>query len=274
MQEAKESAERGSRHKTQFLSAVSHDLRTPVNALSLQTELLSHVVAEPGGTIGGDLRELSADMRRAATGLVELINDLLDLTWYDSGVVRNHLADFALEEWLAATLGPLIPLAKAKGLDFRWRVDRPGRVVRADRVKLGRVLVNLVGNAIKFTESGRVDVSRVPCRGLAFPGRAPTPGRASPRGARADLRRVRPAPRTPSRPDQGTGLGLAICRRLVESVGGRLAVAAARSWQHVRRPYPPQPPPQSRGRARGQGRGRGVPPPPPPGPADDLAGRG
>ncbi len=226
LQEAKESAERTSRHKSQFLSAVSHDLRTPVNALSLQAELLSHMVVGPGAPDARELRDLSADMRTAAGGLVELINDLLDLSWFDSGEVQNRPTEFSLQEWLSATLVPLAPTARARGLDLFWRPDRPGRVVRADRVKLSRVLVNLVGNAIKFTEAGRVEVTAgADAEGwFALVVRDTGPG--IPEDQKARIFDEFAQLRNPERDrTKGTGLGLAICRRLVEAVGGKLSVA-------------------------------------------------
>ena len=228
LKEAKESAERASLRKTQFLSAVSHDLRTPVNAMSLQAELLGHLVASAGPTAPADeLRDLAADLRRAAAGLVELINDLLDLSKFDSGTVEHRIGDFALDEWLSVTLVPLELTARAKGLGFSWRADRPGRIVRADRVKLGRVLTNLVGNAIKFTEAGSVTVAAGadPAGWLALAVRDTGPGIPDDQLARIfdDFAQLRNPERDRTK---GTGLGLAICRRLVESAGGRLGVAS------------------------------------------------
>ena len=222
--EAAGAAERIGLQKTQFLAAVSHDLRTPVNAITLQAELMGYLVAGAEPPVPAELRDLAADLRRAAGGLAELINDLLDLSRFDSGRIEHRPTDFAPEEWLAAALGPLGPTARAKGLTLSWLVDRPGRVLHADRVKLGRVLTNLVGNALKFTEAGAVGVSLgVDASGcLVLAVRDTGPGiPADQLGVIFDeFAQLRNPERDRSK---GTGLGLAICRRLIESAGGHLA---------------------------------------------------
>jgi PAS domain S-box-containing protein len=224
LQHAASAAEADSRRKSQFLTAISHDLRNPVNALSLQTELLARLLArrkEPEG----DVRSLVGDIHRVVTNLIELLNDLLDLSRFEAGAIEDRPSIFALEEWLESALAPLEGAAVAKGLDFTWRVDRPGRVIRADRTNLGRVLTNLVGNALKFTERGGVDVSvrATPDRGLILVVRDTGPGIPADQLERIfdEFAQLRNPARDPSK---GTGLGLAICRRLVEGVGGRLTV--------------------------------------------------
>ena len=226
LQRAKREAENTSRNKTQFLSAVSHDLRTPVNALSLQAELLARLV-EGREDSAEELAGLAEDIRQASTNLIELINDLLDLTRFDSGLVEHHPTVFELEGWLASTLRPIALMARNKGLGFRWSVDRPGRTVFADRVKLGRVLTNLAGNAVKFTERGEVIVAAGAAGdgSLALAVRDTGPG--IPEGQRERIFDEFAQLRNPERDrSKGTGLGLAICRRLVAAVGGRLMVAS------------------------------------------------
>ncbi|HEV3166601.1 MAG TPA: PAS domain S-box protein, partial [Isosphaeraceae bacterium] len=114
---AKEAAEQTALNKTRFLSAVSHDLRTPVNALSLLAELLGHIVNQHDDS-GGELRAVVGDIRLAAANLIELINDLLDLARFDSGDVAQHPTDFPLDAWLAATIEPLQLTAHAKNLSL------------------------------------------------------------------------------------------------------------------------------------------------------------
>ncbi|MEO6808675.1 MAG: PAS domain S-box protein [Isosphaeraceae bacterium] len=224
LQRSRDAAEQASKHKTQFLSAVSHDLRTPVNALSLQAELLTRLVAVRDDP-DAELSELADEIRQAAGNLIELINDLLDLARFDSGQVEHHLTTFALDEWLVSTLAPLEIMARAKQIDFQCRVDQAGRLVRADRVKLGRVLVNLAGNAVKFTDIGSVVVhaGATPEGWLALAVRDTGPG--IPADQRERIFDEFAQLRNPERDrTKGTGLGLAICRRLVDSVGGRLTV--------------------------------------------------
>lgn len=217
-------AENASRRKTQFLSAVSHDLRTPVNALSLQAELLARLI-EIRGDRDDDLDQLAGDIRKVAANLIELINDLLDLTRLDSGLVDHRPTEFALDDLLEQTLDPLETTAADKGLEFSWRVDRPGRVIRGDKVKLARVLVNLVSNAVKFTDSGRIDITARATAdgGLTLSVRDTGPGIPEDQLDRIfdEFAQLRNPERDRTK---GTGLGLAICRRLVDGVGGRLTV--------------------------------------------------
>ncbi|MDB5349561.1 MAG: domain S-box protein [Planctomycetota bacterium] len=221
---AMEASESASRRKTQFLSAVSHDLRTPVNALSLQAELLSRIV-EMRDDPGEELQLLAGDIRSVAGNLIELINDLLDLTRFDSGVVDHHPTTFRLDDWLATTLAPLELTARTKNLEFSWSVDRPDRVVCADRVKLGRVLVNLVGNAVKFTEEGGVSISAGADENGALRLAVTDTGPGIPADQLERIFDEFAQLRNPERDrTKGTGLGLAICRRLVEGVGGHLTV--------------------------------------------------
>ncbi len=224
LQRTVEAAETASRRKTQFLSAVSHDLRTPVNALSLQAELLARLI-EIRDDDDPEMTQLATDIRTVAANLIELINDLLDLTRFDSGMVDFHPSEFPLDTWLERTLAPLEASAHSKGLDFTWRVDRPGRMLRGDKVKLSRVLINLVSNAVKFTDSGRVDITvrATPDGGLILVVRDTGSGIPEDQLERVfdEFAQLRNPERDRTK---GTGLGLAICRRLVEGVGGRLTV--------------------------------------------------
>ncbi len=258
LQAAKEAAEASARNKARFLSAVSHDLRTPVNGLSLLSELLCRLVAARVGP-GDELGELAGDLRGAAANLVELINDLLDLTRFDLGEADHHPSTFALDDWFDSVLRPLEPSAAAKGLTLSWGADRPGRALRADRVKLGRVLTNLVGNAIKFTDAGAVVVSAGadPEGWLVLEVRDTGPG--IPADQRERIFDEFAQLRNPERDrTKGTGLGLAICRRLVGSVGGQIAVAEAeRGGSVFTARFPPD---------------HLVDAPPPPGPSDSRFG--
>lgn len=226
LRRAAESAEQASRNKTQFLSAVSHDLRTPVNALSLQAEWLGQIVSGMERT-DPELSALSEDIRRASSNLIDLVNDLLDVSLFDSGVLEYHVTEFPLDAWLDSALAPLRVTARSKGLSLGWRVDRPGRVVRGDRVKLGRVLTNLAGNAVKFTERGTVDVVAAadPQGRLVLTVTDTGPG--IPKDQRERIFDEFAQLRNPERDrTKGTGLGLAICRRLVMAAGGTLTVAS------------------------------------------------
>jgi PAS domain S-box-containing protein len=224
---AKEAAEQTARNKSRFLSAVSHDLRTPVNALSLLAELLLHITRRHDDP-EGELTHTAHDIRQAAANLIELINDLLDLARFDSGDVAHRPSEFSLEEWLDGTLEPLLLTAHSKNLELTWSVDQPGRVLRTDRVKLSRVLMNLVGNAIKFTERGVVTINagRTADGWLSLAVHDTGPGIPDDQRERIfdEFAQLRNSERDRNK---GTGLGLAICKRLVEAAGGRLMVESS-----------------------------------------------
>jgi len=223
MKAAKEAAELSAQNKSRFLSAISHDLRTPINALNLLASMLKKLVRVRQGD--EELAKLVKNLDRASSTLVEMVNDLLDLTSFDSGALTQRVTEFELRSWLEAMLGPLEETAKAKPLDFRWSLEGPNVWVRADRVNLGRVVTNLVGNAIKFTEQGGVEVTvHSPVEGeLRI--RVEDTGSGIPAEQLERIFDEFAQLRNPERDrSKGTGLGLAIARRLVEAVGGRMEV--------------------------------------------------
>jgi signal transduction histidine kinase len=153
--EARLSAERANHAKSRFLAAASHDLRQPLQALRLFLSVLS----------GRELPrrkidEIVENMDVALTGGEELLRSLLDLSTIDAGVVVVRSADIATQELMALVETRNRTVAEAKGLRFRVRVE-PGRLL-ADPVLLGRVLDNLINNAIRYTERGGILVA---CRG-------------------------------------------------------------------------------------------------------------
>ncbi|HEX8199194.1 MAG TPA: HAMP domain-containing sensor histidine kinase, partial [Isosphaeraceae bacterium] len=145
------------RRKTRFLAAVSHDIRTPVNAMVLSCQLLRLMARDHPGS--AEVQDLIESLHAGASSLVELVNDLMDIVRYDQGKLEFSDTDFALGEFLNRTLEGLRPLAEQKRLTLTGCVPSPGALVRADAVKLARVVRNLVSNAIKFTEEGGVWVS-------------------------------------------------------------------------------------------------------------------
>lgn len=225
-EQAAKAAEEASRQKSQFLSAVSHDLRTPVNALCLQAEWLMKLLA---GQVRSEaeLVNVATDIRHASTNLRDLVNDLLELNVLDAGAPDSRPTTFLLDEWLEGLLAPLKLTAQAKGLGFTWQVDRPGRVIRGDRTKLGRVLVNLVGNAVKFTQRGGVKIEAGAGPDGWFSLSVTDTGPGVPKDKLARIFDEFAQLRNPERDrTKGTGLGLAICRRLVQGAGGRLRVSS------------------------------------------------
>ena len=228
LERRREEAAEEARRKTRFLAAISHDIRTPVNALVLSCELLRAIgQSSPTATIDvGDIEDLTGALLNNAAALVELVNDLLDIARHDQGKLEFEESEFPLGELLAGTIEGLRPLAVQKHLDLILDVATPAAVLRTDRVKLARVVQNLVANAIKFTESGHV---RVAARASGADGlrlEVEDTGIGIPEAMREGIFDEFAQLRNPERDrTKGTGLGLAICRRLVVAMGGEIAVA-------------------------------------------------
>jgi PAS domain S-box-containing protein len=223
---AKEVAEAASRAKTTFLANMSHEIRTPMNAIIGLTHLLR---ADP---VSDRQEELLGKVSEAAEHLLLIINDILDLSKIEAGKLALERSDFALPDVLEQVRALYGERAREAGLRLTFTVepDVPDEL-HGDALRIGQILLNLVGNAVKFTKHGGVDVlvTRTP------PGGLPDGVRfvVSDTGigiAREDLARLfgsfEQADASTTRRYGGTGLGLAICRSLVEMMGGRIGVAS------------------------------------------------
>ncbi len=213
---AKEAAERAHRAKSRFLAHAGHDLKQPLQAISMFTGMLERQTTSPRGLA------LIKDLRLAQRSMHELLGAILDISRLESGVVEPKLADLplaALFERLEAEFGAL---AAAKGL--RLRVVATGATVRSDPVLLERILRNLLANAVRYTEAGGVLLGVRRRRGLLW-----IEVRDSGRGiAEADRRRIFEEFVQLDLPDrdrsEGIGLGLAIVERLARLLGHALEV--------------------------------------------------
>jgi signal transduction histidine kinase len=216
-------AEEASVRKTRFLASVSHDIRTPVNAINLMAEVIRRAVDNPA--LAEQVPHLAQRLQANALALVELVTDVLDVARFDVGKVELQESEFALHELLADEHRQLHPLAADKGLALELEPpDRP-LWVRTDRVKLARVLGNLIGNAIKFTDGGAVRLGATlgPDRQVVI--RVADTGLGIATEHQAFIFDEFAQLRNPERDrEKGTGLGLAICKRLVDIMGGTIAV--------------------------------------------------
>ncbi|MGM0638106.1 MAG: ATP-binding protein [Pseudomonadota bacterium] len=215
-------AESASQAKSEFLATVSHEIRTPLNGvIGMSDVLLEHRLEAPA-------RHCAATIHDSAELLLELINDLLDFSKIEAGRLELEQRALALDELIDGVVALLAPRASARGVALLTRVDPhlPARVL-ADPGRLRQVLINLVSNAVKFTQQGEIRLEVGPERGgrLRFEVVDTGCGIAPDQLSRI-FEPFRQGDASTARRFGGTGLGLAICRRLVEAMGGRIEVAS------------------------------------------------
>jgi PAS domain S-box-containing protein len=217
---AKEEAERASKFKDQFLSTMSHELRTPLNAVLGFSDLLAD---ERYGSLNDRQQRYVGHIHAGGKHLLKLISDILDISKIEAGRMELACEDVAIAPAFAEVLSALYPLAEKKSQSLRQQVET-NFVVRADATRFKQVLMNLVGNAIKFTpEGGRIEIVahgvddrvRVTVRDTG-PG---IPLEHQQRIFEAFFRAAQSGTAT-----EGTGLGLAITARLVELHGSKLEI--------------------------------------------------
>ena len=226
---AKESAEAANRAKSVFLANMSHELRTPLNAILGFSELMVH---DAGLT--ADQQENLAIINRSGEHLLSLINDVLDMAKIDAGRLTLQEHDFDLQRLLVELVEMLRARAEAKGLILIY-TEWPGvpQFVHGDESKVRQVLLNLLGNAVKFTTGGSVELSVMQAGDcLRFAVQDTGPG-ITPDDLAAIFEPFVQAAGGRTRPE-GTGLGLAISRQLARLMGGELTAASAGPGQGSR----------------------------------------
>jgi signal transduction histidine kinase len=221
IQDKSRQLEEASQHKSQFLANMSHELRTPLNAILGYTELMADgAYGEPSEKMLGILQRLEANGRH----LLGLINDVLDLSKIEAGQLELELSDYSVQDIAQTVRSTLEPLAADKKLAFKVEMARELPPGRGDGRRLTQVLINLVGNAIKFTDAGEVAIKAEANNGSFHVSVRDTgPGISAADQAKL-FQEFQQADNAITRKKGGTGLGLAISKRIIEMHGGRIWV--------------------------------------------------
>jgi GAF domain-containing protein len=221
IQDKSRQLEEASQHKSQFLANMSHELRTPLNAILGYTELMADgAYGEPSEKMLGVLKRLEAQGKH----LLGLINDVLDLSKIEAGQLVLELSDYSIQDIAQTVRSTLEPLATDKKLGFKVEVAPELPPGRGDGRRLTQVLINLVGNAIKFTDAGEVAIRAEAHNGSFHVSVRDTgPGISSADQARL-FQEFQQADNAITRKKGGTGLGLAISKRIIEMHGGKIWV--------------------------------------------------
>ncbi len=219
IQDKSRQLEVASQHKSQFLANMSHELRTPLNAILGYTELMADGIYGqlPEKTMGV-LKRLESNGRH----LLGLINDVLDLAKIEAGQLVLELTDYSLEDIAQTVRSTLEPLAADKKLQFKIEVAAKMPPGHGDGRRLTQVLINLVGNAIKFTDAGEVVITAGAADGsFHLSVRDTGPGISAADQAKL-FQEFQQADNAITRKKGGTGLGLAISKRIIEMHGGKI----------------------------------------------------
>ena len=221
IQDKSRQLEEASQHKSQFLANMSHELRTPLNAILGYTELMADgAYGEPSEKMLGILKRLEANGKH----LLGLINDVLDLSKIEAGQLVLELSDYSVQDIAQTVRSTLEPLAADKKLAFKLELAPELPAGRGDGRRLTQVLINLVGNAIKFTDAGEIAIKAEANNGSFHVSVRDTgPGISAADQARL-FQEFQQADNAITKKKGGTGLGLAISKRIIEMHGGKIWV--------------------------------------------------
>jgi signal transduction histidine kinase len=209
------------KHKSEFLANMSHELRTPLNAILGYTELiLDHIYGDVPGKIEGVLQRLEKNGRY----LLSLINDVLDLSKIEAGRLTLALKDYSMPAVIQTVFTSVEALAAEKSLELKLAVSNDLPTGKGDEQRIAQVVLNLVGNAIKFTDGGKVEVAASVDDETFLVSVSDTGPGIAEENQRKIFDEFHQVDGSSTRKKGGTGLGLSICKKIVEMHGGRIWV--------------------------------------------------
>ena len=216
--------EHTTRMKSKFLANMSHELRTPLNAIIGFSDLLAEGTA---GTLNSKQQRFINHIKQGSAHLLQLINDILDLSKIEAGQLEIRCEDFSVEDAIPEVLSNIRPLAMAKNIDVQQHLES-GTTIFADRVRFKQILYNLLSNAVKFTpKDGKITVACAAQKNAVSISVTDTGIGIRPEDQAAIFEEFRQVGGPNGSTEEGTGLGLAITKRLVERQHGQIFVESS-----------------------------------------------
>ena len=209
------------KHKSEFLANMSHELRTPLNAILGYTEL---IIDNIYGDVTDKIKDVLERVEKNGQHLLNLINDVLDLSKIEAGRLYLSLNDYSIQDVIQTVFISVEALAGEKNLELNLKVSEGLKTGKGDEQRIAQVILNLVGNAIKFTEQGKIEVNATVSNESFLISVSDTGPGLSETDQKKIFDEFQQADSSSTRAKGGTGLGLSISKKIVEMHGGRIWV--------------------------------------------------